>query len=89
MSKEQPLNSNTVQRDWLRPAALRAGLQPIGWHALRQRYRTRLDEVGSSPSVQKELMRHSTISMTMVGYGRGVPEANREANARVVGGLLQ
>jgi hypothetical protein len=25
--------------------------------------------------VQKELMRHSTISMTMDGYGRGVPEA--------------
>jgi len=38
--------------------------------------------------VQKELMRHSTISMTMDGYGRGVPEANREANSRLVGRLL-
>jgi hypothetical protein len=39
--------------------------------------------------VQKGLMRHSTIAMTMDGYGRGVPSANREANSRVVGRLLQ
>jgi len=38
--------------------------------------------------VQKELMRHSTISMMMDGYGRGVPEANRESNSRLVGRLL-
>jgi integrase len=59
-----------------------------GFHALRHPYRTWLDEVGSGPMVQKELMRHSTISMTMDGYGRGVPEANRDANSRLVGQLL-
>lgn len=85
----RPLNSNSAQQDFLRPASLRAGLKPIGWHALRHSYRTWLDELGVGVMVQKELMRHSTIAMTMDGYGRGVPAANREANARVVGQLLQ
>jgi integrase len=84
----KPLNSNSAQRDKLRPASIRAGLSPIGWHSLRHSYRTWLDEVGAPVSVQKELMRHSTISMTMDGYGRGVASANREANSRLVGRLL-
>jgi len=50
--------------------------------------RTWLDEVGAPVSVQKELMRHSTISMTMDGYERGVASANRDANTRLVGRLL-
>jgi integrase len=66
----------------------RAGLSPIGWHSLRHSYRSWLDEVGASVSVQKELMRHSTIAMTMDGYGRGVASANRDANSRLVGKLL-
>jgi len=33
-------------------------------------------------------MRHSTIAMTMDGYGRGVASANRDANSRLVGILL-
>jgi integrase len=78
-----------VQRDYLRPESIKAGLTPIGWHALRHSYRTWLAEVGTGPEVQKELMRHSTIAMTLDGYGRGIPEANRKANYAVVNGLLQ
>ena len=89
MLGKKPLSSNSAQRDYLRPASIEAGLQPIGWHALRHSYRTWLDEMGTSIMVQKELMRHSTIAMTMDGYGRGVPEANREANSRLVSDLLQ
>ena len=44
--------------------------------------------MGARISVQKELMRHSTIAMTMDGYGRGVASANRDANSRLVGKLL-
>jgi hypothetical protein len=33
-------------------------------------------------------MRHSTISITMDGYGRGVASANRDANSRLAGMLL-
>ena len=46
-------------------------------------------DISAKVLAQKELMRHSTIAMTMDGYGRGVPEANREANSRLVKELLQ
>jgi hypothetical protein len=47
------------------------------------------DETDTPISVQRELLRHSTIAMTMDGYGRGVPSANRAANAKVVAMLLK
>ena len=86
---KKPLNSNSVQRDSLRPESIKAGLTPLGWHALRHSYRTWLAEKGTGPEVQKDLMRHSTVAMSLDGYGRGVPEANRAANALVVSDLLQ
>ncbi len=89
MMGRKPLNGNTVQRDYLRPESIKAGLTPLGWHALRHSYRTWLAEIGTGPEVQKELMRHSTIAMTLDGYGRGIPEANRQANYAVVDGLFQ
>lgn len=88
MLGKKPLQGYQAQTDVLRPAAIRAGLGPLGWHSLRHSYRTWLDETGAPVSVQKELMRHSTIAMTMDGYGRGVASANRAANSRVVGMLL-
>lgn len=80
----KPLSGNSAQHDKLRPAAIRAGLGPLGWHALRHSYRTWLDEAGATIPVMKELMRHSCIAMTMDTYGRGVESANRAANANVV-----
>jgi integrase len=79
----KPLSGNSAQRDKLRPAAIRAGLGPLGWHSLRHSYRTWLDEGGAGLSVMKDLMRHANISQTMA-YGRGVDSANRAANATVV-----
>jgi hypothetical protein len=52
-------------------------------------YRTWLAETGTGPEVQRDLMRHSAIAMSLDSYGRGVPEANRAANATVVSELLQ
>jgi integrase len=89
MGGKQPLNSNSVQRDYLRPESIKAGLKPLGWHALRHSYRTRLAEKGTGPEVQRDLMRHSTIAMSLDGYGQGVPDLNREANYAVVKDLLQ
>jgi hypothetical protein len=43
---------------------------------------------GTGPEVQRDLVRHSTIAMSLDGYGRGVPEANRAANATVVSDLV-
>ena len=39
--------------------------------------------------MQRDLMRHSTIAMSLDGYGQGVPDLNRKANYAVVQDLLQ
>jgi integrase len=44
MMGKKPLNANSVQRDYLRPESVKAGLKPLGWHALRHSYRTWLAE---------------------------------------------
>ena len=86
---EKPLWSGQVQTDVISPAAVAAGLPPLGWHAFRHSYRSWLGEMGTGPEVQKNLMRHSTIAMSLDGYGKGVPAANREANLQLVNALLQ
>jgi integrase len=73
MMGKKPLNRNSVQRDYLRPESIKAGLTPLGWHGLRHSYRTWLAEKGTGPEVQRDLMQHSTIAMSLDGYGRGVP----------------
>ena len=74
--------------DYLRPESVKAGLKPLGWHALRHSYRTRLAEKKTGPEVHRDLMRHSTIARSLDGYGLGVPDLNREANYAVVNDLL-
>ena len=34
MMGKKPLNSNSVQRDYLRPESINGGLTPLGWHTL-------------------------------------------------------
>ena len=63
-----------MQRDYIRPESIKAGLKPLGWHALHHSYRTWLDELGAGVLVKKEPMRHSTVAMSMDGPGRGIPE---------------
>jgi len=66
------------------PAAVKAGLGPIGWHTLRHTYRAWLGDNGEPLTVQKELMRHASIQTTLNTYGGGMMESMREAHGRVV-----
>jgi integrase len=86
---KMPLWGGQIQTDVISPAAVRVGLPPLGWHAFRHSYRSWLGALGTGREVQKNLMRHSTIAMSLDGYGRGIPEANREANSQLVSELLQ
>jgi integrase len=84
---KKPIHAQAAQ-DWaLAPAGIKAGLGRIGWHDLRHSYRTWLDATGAPISVQRELMRHASITTTMDIYGGAVPETQREANKNVVGML--
>ncbi len=80
---EKPYLSLGVQQRRLKPAALRAGLGPIGWHTLRHTYRAWLDETGAPMTVQQELMRHADIRTTMNIYGSAMTDTKRKANSKV------
>jgi integrase len=45
---EMPLYFNAIQRDYIIPASIKAGLGKIGWHSLRHTYRAWLNAAGSS-----------------------------------------
>ena len=85
---EMPLYFNAIQRDYIIPAAIKAGLGKIGWHCFRHTYRSWLNAAGTPLGVQKDLMRHSDISMT-TQYGAGVVDAMREFNSQVVKRVIQ
>jgi integrase len=85
----RPFHQSTLCADYLKPALKRAGVKtPPGeaWHIFRHTYRATLDDLDEPLEVQKELMRHSDIAMTLK-YGkhaRKKKEKLRAANARVV-----
>jgi integrase len=85
---EMPLYFNAIQRDYIIPAAIKAGLGNIGWHTFRHTYRNWLSAVGTPLDVQRDLMRHSNIQMT-ADYGKCVVPAMREANSKIVKLVIQ
>jgi len=84
MAGEKPYTPWNMQHNQLSPAAVKAGLGPIGWHTLRHTYRAWLGDNGEALTVQKELMRHASIQTTLNTYGGGMMESMREAHGRVV-----
>jgi integrase len=83
----KPYHGWSAQNQVLSPAGVRAGIGPVGWHDLRHSYRTWLDQAGAPVGVQKDLMRHASITTTMDIYGRAVPTEQRKAHGNVVGML--
>jgi integrase len=86
---EMPLYFNAVQRDYIIPAAVAAGLGKIGWHTFRHTYRSWLNAAGTPLGIQKDLMRHANIGTTANAYGTGVVEAMRQFNSQVVKRIIQ
>ena len=74
----------TIQRNYLLPAGIKAGLGRIGWHTFRHSYSTMLRALRVDVKVQQELLRHADIRTTLNIYTQAVPEALRKANSRVV-----
>jgi integrase len=85
----RPYHQEEIQKRHIRNAAQAAGIQgKVGWHTFRHSYRSWLDQVGASIAVQKELMRHASITTTMNLYGAVVSEGKRQANSNVVQMIL-
>jgi integrase len=81
---ELPYCSKSVQQYKIKPAGVAIGIARLGWHDLRHTYRSWLSMTGAPITVQKDLMRHSSIQTTMNIYGGALSDEKREANSKVV-----
>jgi integrase len=90
-----PYYASEIQKDYLKPAGRRIGLEAnghpvnLGWHTFRHTYRSLLDATGAPVGVQQKLMRHAQVTTTMDVYGNALMESKREANSKVVSLLLR
>jgi integrase len=83
-----PYSDATILSNYLKPAAVKLGIQGLGWHTLRHSYKSWMAAAKINPAQMKDLMRHSDISTTMDVYGRTLTPEMRAANALVAGQLL-
>ena len=74
--------------DHIKPAAEKAGIGKVGWHTFRLTYSTLLHALGTTPVVQKELLRHADIRTTLDIYTRAVSGEKRKAASKVAHALL-
>ena len=79
-----------ILKDYIRPAAVKAGLGNVGWHTFRHSYRAWMKRFAAQAEIQKELMRHSNLKKTLEIHGiePDVAPAHREATSGVVRALL-
>jgi hypothetical protein len=70
--------------DHIRPAAVRAGIQRISWHALRHTFGTLVKSQGADVATTQALLRHANVSITMDRYVQAVTPAKREAQSRII-----
>lgn len=66
----------------VKPAALRAGIGNVGWDTFRHTYSTLRHSLGTTPAVQKELLRHANIQTTLNVYTQAVSEEKRLAASK-------
>lgn len=78
---------DTLLSDYIKPAAVRAGIGNVGWHTFRRSYATLLHDSSASLVVQKELLRHPDVATTINVYTQAVPSSLRDAASKAVATL--
>jgi len=81
---KQPYWPMTIMRMFIKPVAKRLGMGNISWHTFRHTYSSLLHANGEDPKVVQELLRHSSIKVTMDIYTQAVTSEKRKAQSRVV-----
>jgi integrase len=85
----KPYYGQAFMERYIRPVALKLGIQQrIGWHMFRHAYSTLLHELGANLKVSQELLRHSSIRVTMDHYTQAITPTKRAAQNAVVNLLL-
>jgi integrase len=75
--------SYTGTRQELVRAAKAAGIGHVSSHSFRHSYRAWLSSVGTTLDVTKQLMRHSTIALSMDTYGEVVGDEATKATEKI------
>ena len=81
---KRPFWGQQIMRRRIFPVARRLGIRLTGWHAFRHSYSTLLCHAGTNLKVMQELLRHSTIRLTLDTYTQAVTAAKRAAQKKVV-----
>src|ERR1700730_5501437 len=77
-------------RHHILPVARRLGItKRIGWHTFRHTYSTLLRSTGAELKIMQELLRHSTIRVTLDTYTQAVTTEKRNAQEAVVALLFR
>jgi integrase len=81
---KQPYWPSTIMRHFIKPVAKELGIGKISWHTFRHTYSTLLHANGEDPKVVQELLRHSSIKVTMDIYTQAVTATKRRAQSKVI-----
>ena len=80
-----PYLAQEIMRHHIRPVARELGIKKrIGWHTFRHTYSTLLRSTGAELKIMQELLRHSTIRVTLDTYTQAVTTEKRNAQEAVV-----
>jgi integrase len=80
-----PYLAQQIMRHHIVPVARKLGItKRIGWHTFRHTYSTLLRSTGAELKTMQELLRHSTIRVTLDTYTQAVTTEKRSAQEAVV-----
>ena len=80
-----PYLAQQIMRDYIHPVVRELGISKrIGWHTFRHTYSTLLRSTGAELKIMQELLRHSTIRVTLDTYTQAVTTEKRNAQEAVV-----
>jgi integrase len=81
----RPYLAQQIMRHHILPVARKLGIaKRIGWHTFRHTYSTLLRSTGAELKIMQELLRHSTIRVTLDTYTQAVTTEKRNAQEAVV-----
>ena len=81
----RPYLAQQIMRRHILPVARKLGItKRIGWHTFRHTYSTLLRSTGAELKIMQELLRHSTIRVTLDTYTQAVTTEKRNAQDAVV-----
>jgi integrase len=84
----QPRLVGMIVKDYLRPAAIRAGVlqrddkRTFGFHVLRHSHATELIRRKEDPKLVQGVLRHAQVTTTLGIYAHSVPDAQKKAQER-------